>query len=352
MGGAALGGHAAYPRGKSVGPLREPAGQDAPEEGGGLTDIEGIRVGHFTHPDRPTGCTVVLTEAGAVAGVDVRGSAPGTRETDLLNPVNTVEEVHAVLLSGGSAFGLDAASGVVRYLSEKGVGFPTRAARVPIVPAAILYDLGIGDPAIWPDAAAGYAACLAAGTGRVVEGNVGAGAGATVGKMMGMGRAMKGGLGSAGFTLASGVQVAAIVAVNCVGNVIDPRTGEIVAGIRNADETGFVDTRQPATGGLEATGPVVNTTIGVVATNARFDKTEMTKIAQMAHDGLARTIYPAHTPSDGDTIFALSAGDAGQANLGSVGALGAEVMAEAILRAVKTASSIPGFPAYADYPER
>ena len=315
----------------------------------GITDVEGIRVGHFTYSERPTGCTVILTEGGAVAGVDVRGSAPGTRETDLLNPVNTVQEIHAVLLSGGSAFGLDAATGVVRYLRERNIGFPTRAAIVPIVPAAILYDLGVGDPSIWPDADAGYAACGQASVGPVQEGNVGAGAGATVGKTMGASRAMKGGLGTSSHTL-DDIVVGAIVAVNCVGNVIDPATGEIVAGARNADGTAFVDTRLLVRSGQETPDATAgNTTIGAVATNARFSKTEMTKIAQMAQDALARTIYPAHTPADGDTIFALSTGTSEvSAAVGTIGALAAEVLAEAILRGVKEAESIPGYPAYRD----
>ena len=330
--------------------LTRPPGQESPPPGT-ITDVAGVRVGHFTSARRPTGCTVILTEAGATAGVDVRGSAPGTRETDLLDPVNTVQQVHAVLLSGGSAFGLDAASGVVRHLREQGVGYPTRAARVPIVPAAILYDLGIGDPAIWPDAEAGYQAARSATAGPVLQGNVGAGAGATVGKTMGMERAMKGGLGSASLALGNGIVVGAIVAVNCVGNVVDPRTGEIVAGARNADDTGFVETRQMIGGAPGNAGNgVENTTIGAVATNAAFTKTEMTKIAQMAQDALARTIYPAHTPGDGDTVFALATGMAdASADLGSAGAAAAEVLAEAILRAVRAAESIPGFPAWNDY---
>jgi L-aminopeptidase/D-esterase-like protein len=326
------------------------AQSDTPE--GTITDVPGVRVGHFTSPRRPTGCTVILTEAGATGAVDVRGSAPGTRETDLLNPVNTVQNVHAVVLSGGSAFGLDAASGVVRYLRERGVGFPTRAAPVPIVPAAILYDLGLGDPGIWPDAAAGYAAAEAATDGPVAQGNVGAGAGATVGKTMGMERAMKGGLGSTSLTMDDGIAVGAIVAVNCVGNVIDPLTGQIVAGARNADNTGFVETRRMLQNLPNRAIPVAeNTTIAVVATNAVFSKAELTKVAQMAQDGLARTIYPAHTPNDGDTVFAVATGtQAGGANAGAVGALAAEVLAAAILQAVREAESLPGLPAWRDYP--
>jgi L-aminopeptidase/D-esterase-like protein len=315
-----------------------------------ITDVEGVRVGHYTFAERPTGCTVILTEGGATAGVDVRGSAPGTRETDLLDPVNTVQEIHGLLLSGGSAFGLDAATGVVRYLWERGVGYPPRAAAVPIVPAAILYDLGLGDASIWPGAEAGYQASLGATDAPVAQGNVGAGAGATVGKSQGMGRAMKGGLGSASVSLDNGLVVGAIVAVNAVGNVVDPATGRIVAGARNPDDSGFLDTRR-AMGGPGEAVPGENTTIGAVATNARFSKTEMTKVAQMAQDALARTLYPAHTPGDGDTVFALSTGTLeAPGNLGTTGALAAEVLAEAILRAVRQAESIPGFPAWRDYP--
>ncbi len=327
------------------------AGQRPPADEGKLTDIEGIRVGHFTSTERPTGCTVILTEAGATAGVDVRGSAPGTRETDLLDPVNLVQQVHAVVLSGGSAFGLDSATGVVRYLRERNIGFPTGAANVPIVPAAILYDLGLGDASIFPDADAGYAASVAASDGAIEEGNVGAGAGATIGKAMGPGRAMKGGLGTASFTTPEGLVVGAIVAVNAVGNIVDPSNGRIVAGARNDDGTGFLDTRRMASLEIDKTIAVAeNTTIGLVATNASFTKTQMTKVAQMAQDALARTIYPAHTPSDGDTVFALATGTREEsANLGAVGALAAEVLARAIIRSVIAAESIPGFPAVRDF---
>lgn len=317
----------------------------------GLTDVPGIKVGHFTLTERPTGCTVILAEAGAVAGVDVRGSAPGTIETDLLNPLNLVQQVQAVFLSGGSAFGLDVATGVRKYLYERKIGFDTRAAKVPIVPGAILYDLNIGGhPEIWPTAECGYRAALAATDGPVAEGNVGAGAGATVGKS-GSGGAMKGGLGTASIVMGDGLIVAAIVAVNAVGDVIDPATGQVVAGVRSADGRGFADARK-----LLRTGPpkptVIgqNTTIGAVATNARLTKTQATKVAQMAHDGLARALYPAHTMGDGDTIFALSATNAQsrEYDVSRIGALGADVMAEAIVRAVRAATSIPGYPAARD----
>ena len=321
----------------------------APE--GYITDVRGIKVGHFTDTRRPTGCTVIMYEAGAVAGVDVRGSAPGTRETDLLRPTNLVDRVNAIVLSGGSAFGLDAASGVMRYLDERGAGYLTGAGRVPIVPAAILYDLGVGDAKIRPTADSGYQACRNASTAAVAEGSVGAGAGATIGKLNG-GRPMKGGIGTSSIMLANGLVVAAIVAVNCTGDVIDPHTGKIIAGARTADGRGFLDitgTYRSGRGVAPAGGAGESTTIGVVATNARFDKTQMTKIAEMSHDGLARAINPAHTPYDGDTLFAMSTGTSTvAANLGAVGALAAEAVSEAILRGVMKATPVPGYISYRD----
>jgi len=316
----------------------------------GLTDVPGIKVGHFTRTERPTGCTVILTEAGAVAGVDVRGSAPGTIETDLLSPVNLVEQVNAVFLSGGSAFGLDVATGVRQYLFEKRIGYPTRAANVPIVPGAILYDLNVGDkPEIWPTADCGYRASQSASDGPVAEGNVGAGAGATIGKSGGGGGPMKGGMGTASITLADGLVVAALVAVNAVGDVVDPATGKVVAGVRSADGKGLADSRKILRGGRPVDAqPGQNTTIGVVATNARLTKVQATKVAQMAHDGLARAIYPAHTMGDGDTIFALATGAIAGADVSRVGALGAEMIAEAVVRAAREATGIPGYPAARD----
>jgi L-aminopeptidase/D-esterase-like protein len=316
---------------------------------GGLTDIAGIRVGHFTDSRRPTGCTVVLAEAGAVAGVDVRGSAPGTRETDLLNPINTVQKVHAILLTGGSAFGLDAASGVVQFLEEKKVGLDTGVARVPIVPAAVLFDLGVGDAEIRPDKAAGYAACRSAVTGAVEEGNVGAGAGATVGKMLGPGRAMKAGIGTCSI-LVGELKVAALAVVNAAGDIIDPRSCRIVAGARTPDGKGLANTMEALKQRPNArtSGEGTSTTLGVVATNAAFDKAGMTKIAQMAQDGLARAVNPAHTPMDGDTIFALTTGGLKDANLSLVGALAADVVSRAIVRAGLKAVGIPGYPAARD----
>ncbi|MEO0249242.1 MAG: P1 family peptidase [candidate division WOR-3 bacterium] len=339
---------AAWSRSRLLASERKSSGESEDVEGG-LTDVPGVKVGHFTHAKRPTGCTVILVEAGAAAGVDVRGSAPGTRETDLLNPVHMVQQVHAVLLSGGSAFGLDAAGGVMRYLEEKGIGFETGVAKVPIVPAAILYDLGLGDPKIRPDKEAGYQACLAASSAPVPEGNVGAGAGATIGKLLGPGRAMKGGLGTASIRVGDLI-VAALVAVNAVGDVFDPRSGKLLAGARTADGKHLANIMEVIRRGEEL--PPVrrgeNTTLGVVATNALFDKAEMTKIAQMSHDGFARAINPVHMPADGDTIFALSTRRLSGADLAVVGALAAEVVAEAVVRAIKKAEGIPDYPAYRD----
>ena len=321
---------------------------------GSITDVEGIRVGHFTDPRRPTGCTVILYERGAVAGVDVRGSAPGTRETDLLEPTNLVDKVNAIVLSGGSAFGLDAATGVVRYLDERGFGYSLGGAPpVPIVPAAVLFDLTVGDAKIRPTADSGYDACTKATRGPVAEGNVGAGAGATVGKLLGK-APMKGGIGTASIKMPNGIVVAAIVAVNCVGDVLDPSTGQIIAGARSSDGKSFLNitgTLRGGSGVAAATrgsgGAGENTTIGVVATNARFDKTEMTKIAQMAHDGMARAISPSHTMYDGDTLFAMSTGTSPiVANVTAIGALAAEAVSGAIVRGVMAAASIPGYPAY------
>ncbi len=332
-----------------------PAGGMPENADPGLTAVEGVKVGHHALSERPTGCTVILTEGGAVGGVDVRGGAPGTRETDLLDPVNTVQVVHAVVLSGGSAFGLDSASGVVKYLEEKGVGYPVGPVKVPIVAGAILFDLFTGGkPHIRPGADCGFKAAAAATADPVAEGNVGAGAGATVGKLGGPGRAMKAGIGTASITLPDGLTVAALVAVNAVGDVIDPATGRVVAGVRTEDGKGFADARELVrSGALNRPPPAAragaNTTIGVIATNARLTKVEATKVAQMAHDGFARAISPTHTPGDGDTIFALATGvHDGPASLMTIGALAADVMAEAIVRAARTATSLPGLPAASD----
>ena len=322
------------------------------EPEGSITDVGGLRVGHFTDSRRPTGCTVVLFERGAVAGVDVRGSAPGTRETDLLNPVNTVERINALVLSGGSAFGLDTASGVMRYLDEFKMGYRVGSIVVPIVPAAILFDLGVGDPKIRPGEQAGYAACQAASNSAPREGNVGAGAGATVGKMFGMKAAMKSGIGTASLAIgSSGLVVGAIVAVNAVGDVRHRQTGRILAGARAPDGQSFLDSMAQVLAGvtLARANPGGNSTIGIIATNAVLTKTEATKVAQMAHDGLARTINPIHTAFDGDTIFAAATGTAAtRADATTIGAIAAEAIARAVNRAVLTATGLPELPAHRD----
>jgi L-aminopeptidase/D-esterase-like protein len=322
---------------------------------GSITDVQGIRVGHATDGEALTGCTVILCEEGAVGGVDQRGGAPGTRETDPLHPLHLVERVHAVVLAGGSAFGLDAATGVVHFLEERGIGFETPYARIPIVPAAILYDLAIGRSDVRPDAAMGYAACLDASSDRPAEGNVGAGCGATVGKINRLEGAMKSGIGTASMALQSGLVIGAIVAVNSFGDVLDPSSGTILAGARKINPPGtgieFADTLEvmkdsPAGSGL-AFGRSENTVIGVVATNASLNKEGVNKVAQMAHDGLARCIRPAHTMVDGDTIFALSLGDL-SVDVNLIGALAAEVFAQAILSGVKAAVPAGGLPAWRD----
>jgi L-aminopeptidase/D-esterase-like protein len=339
----------------SAAPLALAGGPDAKPKG--LTDVQGLKVGSHTLAEKPPGCPVILAEKGAVGGVDVRGGAPGTRETDLLSPVNHVQVVHAVVLSGGSAFGLDAAMGAVRWLEEHDIGYPAGGVKVPIVPAAILFDLPFaGKPKVRPTADCGYKAAVAANDGPVEQGTVGAGAGATVGKMGGPGRSMKGGLGSASITLPDGLVVAAIVATNSVGDIIDPATGLVVAGARGEDGKTFIDVRKLLRAGTlgQARQPRAgeNTTIGLVATNAVLTKVQAQKLAQMAHDGFARAISPVHTTGDGDTIFSLAtgalAGDVDDRRLSQIGALAAEAMADAILRSVREATSAGGVPALRD----
>lgn len=315
-----------------------------------LTAVAGLQVGHFTGSRRPTGCTVILTPQGAVAGVDVRGAAPGTRETDLLAPSNTVQQVHAIMLSGGSAYGLDAASGAMHWLEAHGHGLVVGPARVPIVPAAVIFDLWVDDfanhsntPRIRPDAQAGYQACVNASSATVAQGNVGAGAGATIGKMNGPQCAMRGGLGSAALCV-NGVTVAALVVCNAVGDVVNPLTGELLAGARQSPDTRALrDIRQAQLNGH--TTPALqtgsNTTIGVVATDAVLTKSQAQRLAQVAHDGLARSIRPVHTPMDGDTLFALSTGTLGQtADMMLLSTLAAEVTAMAVVNAVQAAQDL------------
>ena len=331
-----------------------------PTGGRGLTEVQGIKVGHHTLAERPTGCTVILVDGeGVPGGVSQRGGAPGTRETDLLDPLNMVDKVNAVVLSGGSAYGLSAATGTVQWLEERKMGWPVGGAGVvPIVPSAILFDLGFGGkPEVRPTPDCGYKAAAAATTGPVAEGNVGAGAGATVGKLGGLvehagypgGRRgpMKGGIGSYAITLPNGLVVAAIVAVNSVGDIIDPDTGRVVAGTRTEDGKSVADVRRILRPGNIIATPRAgeNTTIGLVATNARLSKTDVNRVALMADDGFARAIYPSHTPGDGDTVFALATGRwQGETSVAVVGALAADAMAEAIVRAVAKADSLGGVP--------
>ena len=311
-------------------------------DAGSITRVAGIEVGHFTDTRRPTGCTVVMAREGAVAGVDVRGAAPGTRETDLLHPSNLVDKVHAIMLAGGSAWGLEAATGAVRWLEERGVGLDVAVGRLPIVPAAVLFDLLVGDMRIRPDASAGYAACAAAASADPTEGNVGAGAGAVVGKVFGIQHAMKGGVGTASVTV-DGITVGALIACNALGDVIDPDTAQVMAGARTDDGQGLRDTRRSLLRG-QPPQPLLagtNTTIGVVATDAILTKAQAHRLAIAAHDGLARSINPVHTMSDGDTLFSLGTGIAGK-SLGMMvlATMAAEATARATVRAVQAARSV------------
>ena len=314
----------------------------------GLTDIAGVKVGVVSNLEAATGVTVVLVESGARAAVEVRGSAPGTRETDLLKPGQLVQEVQAIVLAGGSAFGLDAASGVVRYLEEKGCGFQVADLTVPIVPAAVLFDLFIGDSQVRPDAAMGYQACLAAADGPVPEGSVGAATGATVGKIYGAAQAVKSGQGSFAITR-DGLVVAALVAVNAFGDIYD-RCGNLLAGPRNPESGLMEKTIDLLLSGSE-TGFPGNTTLAVIATNANLDSAQLTKVCQLAHDGLARSIWPVHTMWDGDTVFALSKGNV-EADVNLVGLMAAEALVSAVERAALTASSLCGIPAHAERAEK
>ncbi|KZE55565.1 peptidase S58 [Brevibacillus parabrevis] len=312
---------------------------------GTIVDVPGVKVGHAQNEEALTGCSVILLDKPSVCGVDVRGSAPGTRETDLLDPLNLVSVVHAICLSGGSAYGLDAATGVMQYLEEKGIGLDVGYGVVPIVPAAVLFDLAVGDYRVRPDRHMGYQAAAAATSDAVGEGNVGAGTGASVGKLNGFANAMKSGLGSASLSLPNGLVIGALVAVNAVGHVMEPKTGEILAGpldehreIRDSVEMMLQHAFSPIP-------PGTNTTIAVVASNAKLTKAEAQKVAQMAHDGLARTIRPIHTMYDGDTIFSVATGEL-EAAIDVVGALSADVLATAVVNAVKAAKEAGGLPAY------
>jgi L-aminopeptidase/D-esterase-like protein len=314
-----------------------------------ITDIEGFKIGNAQNIDAATGCTVIICEKGASAGVDVRGGAPGTRETDLLNPVNMVDKIHAVVLSGGSAYGLDASSGVMQFLEERNVGFDVSVTKVPIVCSAVLFDLVIGDYKVRPDKEMGYAACVNAYENQeIIDGNFGAGTGATVGKILGPEFAMKGGLGS--YCLQVGnLKVGAIVAVNCLGDVVDPSSGQIIAGALNKDKTGFAGTENIMISRYDDKTNVFkgNTTIAAIITNASLTKSQASKVSSMAHNAYGRTMRPAHTMYDGDTIFTMASGDV-EADISTLGILATRVLEESILRAVKNAASLHGFKCYSD----
>jgi len=313
----------------------------------GLTDIPGIRVGHLSDFDAVTGCTAILCEAGAVGGVDIRGSASGTQEVDTLSPGHVTDQVHGILLAGGSAFGLEAAAGVRRYLAGRKVGYPFGGQHIPIVPGAILFDLAIGKGNVHPNAAMGEAAATAATADAVKEGCVGAGTGATVGKLYGPTRAMKGGIGSYTVSLPGGILVSALVAVNALGDVRDPATAKIVAGARtSASGRDFIDSEAEMRKGVTIGGARANTTLAVVATNARLNKVQANKLAQFASLGMARTLYPVNTMVDGDIAFALSLG-ALQADINNLGVAAAEAVAQSILRAVRLARTLAGVPGLA-----
>ncbi|MET3683321.1 L-aminopeptidase/D-esterase-like protein [Alkalibacillus flavidus] len=304
-----------------------------------ITQVPGVRVGHADDQLAKTGCTVIMTEGGATCGVDVRGSAPGTRETDLLDPVNLVDQVHAISLAGGSAYGLDAASGVMQYLEEQGVGMDVGVAKVPIVPSAILFDLAVGDASVRPDAAMGYEAAERATEFPVIQGSVGAGTGATVGKIAGFDAVSPSGIGSASITLDNGLVVGAIVAVNAFGDVVNPSTDTILAGARNLETGEFVNSRQTLREQAVADGfPGSNTTLAVVAANAALTKTEATKVAQVAQNAISRTMSPAHTMLDGDTVYALGTGDA-HYDINVVSDLACDTLEQAILNAVRASEA-------------
>jgi len=313
---------------------------------GNITDVPGIKVGNVENLEALTGCTIILIEEGAVCGVDVRGSAPGTRETELLDPINSVTEVHAICLAGGSAFGLDSASGVMQFLEEKGIGLDVGVARVPIVPGAVLFDLPVGNSKIRPDKKMGHEAARKAAKGAFPFGNIGAGCGATVGKVTGLENCMKGGLGSASLTLDNGLVIGAIVAVNAVGDIRDPSNREIIAGPIDPETGELIDSLLYLQENMKSTIlPGTNTTIGAVAVNAKLTKAEAKKVAQIAQNGLARTIYPVHTMLDGDTVFALATGG-GTYPVDLIGSLAAQVMEEAIIVAIKSADKVSGIPSF------
>ena len=316
-----------------------------------LTALDGISVGHAAVPGAPSGCTVILPSDGAFAGVDVRGGAPGTYGTDTLNPLNLVDRLHGIFFTGGSAFGLSVAEGVRRFLSERRIGFDSGHGFIPIVAGAVIFDLGINTSGRYPDASAGYEACLNASGAPVEEGCVGAGLGATAGKLYGLEQGMKSGLGSVCIQAVSGVKVGALMVVNAFGDVVDPDLNRPIAGCRESSDSLNLmpaDREIQRLTRLRGFPDGQNTVVGAVITNVKLNKTQLTKVAQMAHDGLARTVYPAHTLYDGDTIFALSCGDMEQVEVSVVGALAAQATAKSILRAARMAHSMGKLPACRD----
>lgn len=301
-----------------------------------ILDVKGIKVGQIEDKEGLTGCTVIICEDGGVCGVDVRGSAPGTRETDLLDPINMVQKVHAIVLSGGSAFGLESTCGVSRYLEEKGIGFDVGVAKVPIVTGAVLFDLGVGDPKCRPNIEMGYKACQIANNIELKQGNYGAGCGATVGKIRGSEFCTKGGIGSYSIKLDNGLVVSAIIAVNAFGDVYE--NGQVIAGVLNDDKTDFLNTYDLMKKGVNKGGfNIDNTTIGAVITNAKLSKAECKKISQMAHNGFAKSIFPIHTPHDGDTIFTLATGEV-ETDITLLGSIASEVVEKSVINAIKNAS--------------
>lgn len=309
-----------------------------------ILDVKGIKVGQVQQMEGLTGCSVIICEEGAVCGVDVRGSAPGTRETDLLDPINMIQKVHAVVLSGGSAFGLEATCGVSKYLEENGIGFDVGVAKVPIVTGAVLFDLGVGDPKCRPNIDMGYEACKVASSTNLEQGNFGAGCGATVGKIKGSNFCTKGGIGSYSIKLDNGLVVAALIAVNAFGDVYEE--GKVIAGVLNDSKDEFLNTYNLMKQGVNKGGfNIDNTTIGVVATNAKLDKAQCKKVSQMAHNGFAKTIFPIHTPHDGDTIFTLATGEV-ETDVTLLGSLATEVVEKSIINAIKNAKSINNIPSY------
>lgn len=311
-----------------------------------ILDVKGLKVGQIEDTDALTGCTVVICEEGATCGVDVRGSAPGTRETDLLDPINSVQKVHAVVLSGGSAFGLESTCGVSKYLEEKNIGFDVGVCKVPIVTGAVLFDLGVGDYKVRPDKEMGYKACLNASETELKQGNYGAGCGATVGKIKGLNYVTKGGIGSCSIKLDNGIVVSALIAVNAFGDIYED--GKVIAGVLNDDKTKLLNTYEIMKSGFVKGGfKIDNTTIGIVATNAKLTKAQCKKISQMAHDGYAKSIFPIHTPHDGDAIFTMSTGKIQvDSDITLLGSLAAEVVEKSIINAIKNAENIKNIISY------